>query len=86
MKMPDMMIVWAIYDRPREFPDVYVAQKWEVVKGVSTKFDDFRTDADLENLRQRLINEESCGGCLPAGPDDNPEVVELWLPSSLFAN
>lgn len=86
MQMPDKMIVWAIYDRPRDFPDVYVAQKWEVVKGASTKFDEFKTDTDLENLRQRLIDEESCGRCLPARPDDNPDVVELWLPAGLFAN
>lgn len=86
MRMPERMVVWAVYDRPMGFPDVYVAQKWEVVQGVSTKFDETKTDPDLDNLRQRLIDEEFCGKCLPAGPDDNPEVVELWLPASLFAN
>jgi hypothetical protein len=86
MRMPDRMIVWAVYDHPRGFPDVFVAQKWEVTPQGSEKTDIIKTDPDLDNLRRRLIDEEFCGGCLPARPDDDPEAIELWLPASLMAN
>jgi hypothetical protein len=86
MRIPDKMVVWAVYDHPRGFPDVYVAQKWEVTLGKSVKTDEVKTDPDLDNLRHRLMDEEFCGGCLPAREDDDPEVIELWLPASLLAN
>jgi len=84
--MPEHMVVWAVYDRPRGFPDVYVAQKWDVTRTGSTKSDIIKTEPDLEILRQRLIDEEFCGGRLEAREGDDPEVVELWLPAGLFAN
>lgn len=80
------MVVWAVYESPRGFPDVYVAQKWEVTPTGSTKSETIKTEPDLDVLRQRIIDEEFCTRCLPARADDNPEVVELWLPASLFAN
>jgi hypothetical protein len=84
LRFDQKMHVWAVYDSPRGFPDVYVAQKWEVTRNSSSRTDEIITDPDLDNLRRRLVDEEHCGGRISAKEGDDPEVIELWLPVSVL--
>ena len=64
--------LWTIYDRPKDFPDSYVARRFEydtptmdVIKGT------------LPRLRQSF---RRCGlTCLTRSPGDDTVIVETWL-------
>lgn len=64
--------IWTIYNRPVDFPDKFVARRWEG----SMPTQDILIADDLEELRRQL----------PPGlyrlarhPADDPVVVETWL-------
>jgi hypothetical protein len=64
--------LWTIYDRPRDFPDSYVARRFE--------FDMPTTDVlkgTLPRLRQAF---RRCGlVCLTRQAGEDPVIVETWL-------
>lgn len=68
---------WAIYNRPREYPDCYVARKWQLLNGnpEPQPTDEVITNTDLDALRRQLPP-----GLAPFsryGADD-PSLVEVW--------
>lgn len=67
--------MWTVYDRPSNFPTLWVARRWEVRKQPMPTSEVLLADS-LEALRIKL----------PAGltrlerqPADEPAVVEVWL-------
>jgi hypothetical protein len=68
---------WSVYKRPKDYPDFFVARRWEIRHGGDIVMTDNIIIA--ENLR-------SLRGLLPLGltrltrePDDDPCIVEVWL-------
>lgn len=74
----DMLSMWTIYDHPRDYPDTFVARRFEVGKGApgAVATGDILL-GDLETLRKSF----HMAGlyCLTGSPDDDPNIVETWL-------
>jgi len=67
---------WTIYDRPKDYPDQFVARCWRISPGKLQPTGDMFTGDTLDEVR----------ALLPYGlvrvtryPDDDPKIVETWL-------
>ena len=66
-------IVWMLYDRPRGYPNDFVARKLNYDEPTNEMLL-FRS---LEDARRRLT---ALGlACIGRHPDDDPEMIEVWL-------
>lgn len=71
------LFVWAVYEKPKDYPEKYVARRWAVRGGVIQLVDGEALQADsLEALRALLPR-----GLyrMPAQTPDDPCIVETWL-------
>lgn len=68
--------MWAIYDRPKDYPAHFVARRWEILPSALRGTEDFRFADTLEAVRTMLP-----GGLamLARQPGDDPCIVEVWL-------
>jgi hypothetical protein len=71
-----MTLMWTIYERPRDFPDKFVARPHFIGPGWSTPLSYQKVANSLEGVRAML----------PPGlhrmerqRDDDPVIVETWL-------
>lgn len=74
---PRTLSMWTVYERPRDYPEHYVARRWENVGGrepVPTT--DVFVAASLAEVRALLPPGLHC---IPRFPDDQPVIVEIWL-------
>lgn len=79
--MPEVILeMWTIYDHPLDYPDKYVARRWEILReGNKTKehpSNDLLLAETVEELREQL----------PRGlyrldrfAGDDPKILEVWL-------
>jgi hypothetical protein len=80
-KQRGALSTWTIYDKPKDWPDGYIARRFEVTKQGGTpttsvlKGDD--TDAALETMR--LVLETAGMVCLVRNGADHSTVVETWI-------
>jgi hypothetical protein len=69
--------IWSVYDHPDDFPESYIAKRFELHAGEVYSTNDFMIHHDLGLLRHRL---ERCGlFCIPRYDDDDPKIVETWV-------
>jgi hypothetical protein len=69
--------IWTVYDHPKDFPDVYVARRWEVSRAGIVATSSIIFSLDLNQLRPVL---DSMGlTCMPRAENDDPSIVECWL-------
>ena len=76
-----MWTMWTIYERPTDYPNDYVARRF-VVKPKDPPFSEaVPTDTVLVNKLSMLRALFRHWGlvCFPAGPNDEPQIVETWL-------
>jgi hypothetical protein len=67
------LVIWTIYDHPRDFPNTFVARKFAGARATN----DIMVAARLDDIRNML---ERMGlVCLGRQPDDDPKIVEMWL-------
>lgn len=71
--MTAVLSIWSVYDHPKDFPDVFVARKWEGTRPTA----DTITSEDLATLRRKLAERGLI--CLTRCPDDDPTILETWL-------
>lgn len=78
--MPDQnnaLVMWTVYDHPTDFPNDYVARKWELdhtgVRATDEVILHRRLAAVRMQMRVRGLT------CLPRLPMDEPKIVEVWL-------
>ena len=77
--MPDEdieLVIWTIYERPRDFPDSYVLRGHVIERGGTRPHDVCFVAATLEEVRTQLPLGVHC---LPRSPDDEPQIVESWI-------
>lgn len=74
-----VLVMWTVYDHPTDFPDVYVARRFDIVSGAALVTPQTIMAADLDVLRQRLFEEADCTDRLPRDPNDDPKILEVWL-------
>jgi len=77
--MPSTVLsMWTLYDRPRDYPQHYVARRFEVASGhiYPRPTNDMFTADSLEELRMLLPPGLVCLG---RNPSDDPNIVETWI-------
>ena len=68
-----MLEIWTVYDHPTDFPDMFVARKFN--GGEPTK--DHITSPDIDQIRYAF--EELGLVRVMRHPSDDPCIVETWL-------
>jgi hypothetical protein len=81
--MSGILVMWTVYDHPSDFPDAFVARRFEVAAGGFVTTETFITSPDIETLRNSLQGEFLCTDRLPRHPNDDPKIVEVWLAESI---
>jgi hypothetical protein len=70
------LLVWTIYDHPKDFPNSYVVRPFSSRQGAAPLTVHFE-HAQLEHVRGAL---EHLGLiCMPRAESDDPTIVETWL-------
>lgn len=68
------LLVWTIYEKPKDFPGVFVARPYSSRAGAPCDF--VMVAATLEAVRDLLPP----GLCrMPRQPGDDPVIVETWI-------
>ena len=66
-------VVWMLYDHPHDYPDYFAARKFNYDEPTS----EILLFGSLEDARRGL---RALGfTCIGRHPDDDPEMVEVWL-------
>jgi hypothetical protein len=73
-----MLAMWTVYDHPNDYPDRFVARRFEVGTAGIVATESIIAMPDLEELRD-VLEFEMHLTCLPRSPEDNPKIVETWL-------
>lgn len=66
-----------IYGHPADVPDKYVVRIWEAASGKPTNVE-MRKDS-LQECRDRILEAGIFHAGVPAGPKDDPVIVETWI-------
>lgn len=67
------MNLWTIYDHPIDFPDKFVARRFEN----SLPTSEIIITPSLDELRDRF--EENGLVCVQRHPHDDPKIIEVWI-------
>jgi hypothetical protein len=75
----DALILWTVYERPSDFPGMYVARRWLVGAGAANPVAtaDVIVEEDVEPIRLRL--RRAGLSRLPRMHGDDPCILEVWL-------
>ena len=75
---PDVLQMWTVYERPRDFPNEFVVREWHVVAGkvISRQAAGALTAPTLEQAR-KLVPQDCV--CMPRQEGDDPVIVETWI-------
>lgn len=76
--MAQVLDMWVVYDHPTDFPDKFVARRWEI-RREEHPTDDVLTANSLEQLRLTIQREKFCSVQLPRFENDDPVIVEAWI-------
>lgn len=72
------LAMWTVYDRPLDYPDKFVARRFDVDDGGYRPSGSIIIAPDLETLRN-ILEFELHLTCLSRSPEDEPQIVETWL-------
>ena len=73
-----MLRIWTVYERPKDYPDSYVARLFEVDADGSRPTESIIICERLEQL-QDMLEFEMHLTKLMRHPEDDPVIVETWL-------
>ena len=71
------LVMWTIYDHPRDYPDSFVARKFLIAGGAPTPTSEIILSTSLDKLRAIMVGRGL--SCITRSPGDDPVVVETWL-------
>jgi hypothetical protein len=74
--MSEPLSMWTVYDHPRDFPEHFVARRWEVTATSAVARDAVASD-DLPKLRAWLADLGLAR--MPRNDGDDPAIIETWL-------
>ena len=69
--------IWTIYERPLDFPDSYVARRFEVSRGVTVATKQIMLARDIAPIRATLAAKGLVK--IARSPADDPNIVETWI-------
>jgi hypothetical protein len=70
------LIMWTIYDHPKDFPNNFVARKF-IVTGEVLATTSFILSDTLECIRDVMLGKGFV--CLTRNDEDDPAIIETWL-------
>ncbi|HWN48137.1 MAG TPA: hypothetical protein VNM71_12310 [Steroidobacteraceae bacterium] len=77
---PDGVLpMWAIYDHPADFPQLFVARLWHIVPGVPDPVNTEIVIGCPELAGLRKIFDRWGMVCLTRNDDDEAQIVETWF-------
>lgn len=72
-----VFVMWTVYEKPKDFPEHFIARRWEVRRSGPTPTPDVIVCDGIDELRWRL---EILGlHRLPRHRGDEPQIVETWI-------
>lgn len=74
---PSILNIWTITEKPRDFPNCFVACRHEVSDGGHKPTKDLIVSTDIEALRSELMDRGLI--CIPRSSGDDPVIVESWI-------
>lgn len=74
----DPLSMWTVYDHPSDYPEKFVARRFDVDKDGARPSASIIVAPDLETLRGILLCEMRLT-CLTRNEGDDPCIVETWL-------
>lgn len=76
---PDRILsMWTVYDRPADYPNDYVARRFEIGGEPSPRATaEIMLARDLDALRAVLAHQGLT--CITRSPGDDGQIVETWL-------
>lgn len=82
--MKDSLEVIVIYDKPRDFPDEFVARvQWAVGHGAEARIaadrDLLARGSTLEDVRRAVLEKRPGKVRIQRHPTDDPVIVESWI-------
>lgn len=69
--------IWTITEKPRDYPDCFVARLHIISAGASSATPEHILSTDLEALRDEMIRRGLV--CIPRSSGDDPVIIESWL-------
>lgn len=72
------LAMWTVYDHPTDYPEKYVARRFEVDRSGPKPTDSIIIAPDLDSLRAILALDLHLV-CLARSEEDDPKIVETWL-------
>lgn len=75
--MRGVLDIWTIYDHPRDYPDGFIARRFEVGSGEHRPTLDVLKADTLEELQTVLQRRGMV--CIPRSPGDERQIVESWI-------
>ncbi len=70
---------WVVYDHPTDYPDEYIARRWEITKDGIKATDDVIASRELKYVRAHILRVMPGAVRLQRASDDDPKIVEVWL-------
>lgn len=76
-KWDNALSIWTVYDKRKDYPDLFVARRFEVCPNESRATKDAVFSSTLEKLQEhmRMLGLTAIGRY----PHDDPNIVEVWL-------
>lgn len=74
--MSETLSLWTVYEKPADFPNHYVARRFEVQGIQHSATNDHIVADSLGSLRNMLPQGLRC---IPRFPQDDPHIVEVWI-------
>jgi len=76
--MTEKLAIWTVYEHPADYPDKFVARRFDVDASGARPSASILVAPDLETLRDILAFELHLVK-LMRSPEDQPHIVETWL-------
>ena len=73
----DPMIMWTVYDHPRDCPDFFIAREWWIEGGMTRASGRVHTARSLDVIREMMLQKGLT--CFTRDPADDPVIIETWL-------
>jgi hypothetical protein len=75
------MSQWVVYSHPRDFPDKFVARRHDIYRGDHDPHasEEYFTADTLDEIQVRIQELNPNLTCLNRFPDDDANIVEVWL-------
>ena len=73
---PPPFVLFCVYHNPADFPGKYVVRRWV---GMDPDREPAAVGLTLDEVRQKIIDENHGLVCLSRQPGDDPVILETWI-------